>query len=500
ARQLVVMVRFKPAGGLDTGAASGLMGGISNPIEGAVSAIESVAASIPGLNMFLKEEKKETASEKEYKYHEDYSDWDKLLDKIKDGIKEMNPESDIEKFEFSSTDVDGRKKDAKELGEKIKSKMSGWKKYTSFVHFIGLGQGGNVANECTDLLAKDDTFKSEKWLVKSVVYMAAPAYKNVHVLNKESMKGKGAAFSFGNQYDLTQAAIDHFDDNEKLLTLIKDSNKNTLSLAVGKVKLRLVNILAIILGGLHVSAGPDALKDLDKIDQVKDEIKGLIDDILGFIKTLIDEGTSLIKLDEIPDFKNISSGYDAIPDKCVGELKSVIDDIKNKAIDGAKHTNLSLGPSDLAGVLNCLCPLFDAISGSLGVLKPKTKGGEDLAQQIIDQAGVKKVFAPAKETPTYLPLDKEYLDKAIEAAKNNTPDMAGGLVSKVRELLGKATAKTNEVKDMAAEQKQQLAEAISCLTLPMLPTKLEFYTRLVQLIPFDLEKLTKEYTGGNLMG
>ena len=69
ARQLVVMVRFKPAAGLDTGAASSLMGGISNPIESAVSAVESAAASIPGLDMFLKEEKKETDSEKEYKYY-----------------------------------------------------------------------------------------------------------------------------------------------------------------------------------------------------------------------------------------------------------------------------------------------------------------------------------------------------------------------------------------------------------------------------------------------
>ena len=500
ARQLVVMVRFKPAGGLDTGAAAGLMGGITNPIDSAVSAIESAAASIPGLNMFLTEEKNKTTSEKEYDYFKDYADWDKLLDKIKKGIQEMNEESDVEKFEFSSTDADGRKNDAKELNEKIKSKMSAWKKYTSFVHFIGLGQGGNVVNECTGLLAKDDTFKTEKWNVKSVVYMAAAQYKNVHVFNKDCCKGKGAVFSFGNQYDLTQGALDYFDDNEKLLTLIKDSNKNAISLAVGKVKLRLVKILAIILGGLHVSAGPDALKDLDKIDQVKDEIKGLIEDILGFLKKLIDEGTSFVKLDEIPDFANISSGYDSIPDKCVAELKTTIDQIKDKAIDGAKNTNLSLGPSDLAGVLNCLCPLFDAISGSLGVLKPKTKGGEALAQHIIDEAGVKKVFAPAGDQSTYLNIDKEYLDKAIEAAKNNDPDMSTVLISKVNKLLSKATEKTNEVKDMDADHKQHLAEAISCLTLPMLPTKKDFYTKLVQLIPFDLQKLTEQYTGGNLMG
>ena len=84
--------------------------------------------------------------------------------------------------------------------------------------------------------------------------------------------------------------------------------------------------------------------------------------------------------------------------------------------------------------------------------------------------------------------------------RHTTPDLAGGLISKVHELITKATEKTNEVKDMDAEHKQHLAEAISCLTLPMLPTKKDFYTKLVNLIPFDLEKLTKEYTGGNLMG
>lgn len=498
-KQLVVMVRYRP-GGLNTGGAAGLLGGVTNPIESAVGAIESAAASIPGLNMFISEEKKETSSEKEYTYHKEYANWDKVLDKIKDGLQEMNDESDVEKFEFSSADEDGRKKDAKELNEKIKSKMSGWKKYTASVHFIGLGQGGNVVNECTDLLAKDDTFKTEKWAVKSVVYVAAPQYKNVHLLNKASMKGKGGVYSFGNLYDLTQHAVDYFDDNEKLLTLIKDSNKNVLSLAVGKVKMRLVSILAILLGGLHVSAGPDALKDLDKIDQVKDEIQGLIEDILGFIKKLIDEGTSFVDLKEIPDFSKISEGYDTIPDKCISELKTVIDDIKNKAVDGAKHANLSLGPSDLAGVLNALCPLIDTISNSFGVLKPNTKGGEDLANQVIVKAGVKKVYAPATEKTVYLPMDKDYINKAAEAAKKQDPDMAGALISKVNDLLTKATEKTNEVDKMDATQKQFLAEAISCLTLPMLPTKKDFYAKLVKMIPFDLNKATEDFTANKLLG
>ena len=499
AKQLLVLVRFKP-GGLDTAAAGSLLGSVSNPIDSAVGAIESAAASIPGLNMFITEEKNNSSSEKEYNYYKDYSDWDKFLDNAKSNLNELNKENDTLKFEFSSTDAEGRKKDAKELQSKIKAKFSAWKKYTAYIHFIGLAQGGNVINECSDLLAKDNDFKNEKWSVRSVIYLAVPLYKNEHVFNKESLKGQGSLTSFGNLYDLTQGGVGYFDDNDKLLTLITDSNKNVLSLAVGKVKLRLVKVLAIALGGLQISVGPDALKDLDKIDQVKDEIKGMIDDMVGFMQKLVSEGTSFVKLPDIPDFKKISDDYGDIPGRSVTELTQAIDDIKNKAIDGAKHTSLSLGPSDLAGIFNALCPLFDAVSQSFGVLKPDTKGGEDLATQIIDSAGIKKVFAPSADKPTYLPLDKDYIAKAVEAAKKNEPDMAGSIVLKVQEHITKATENTNDVKQMSAEEKMHVAQAIACLSLPMLPTKKDFYAKLINLLPFDLNKLTEDMKADKLMG
>jgi hypothetical protein len=500
-RHLVVMVRFKPAAGLNTNSATSMLGGVTSAVDGAVSAVEGAIASIPGLNMFITEEKNNNKSETAYDYFNDYSDWDAMFDKIKDSIKEVNDKSEVEKFEFDSIDEKGRKNEAKKLKSKIDSKIAGWKKYTSAIHFIGLGQGGNVINECTHLLADDETFKTEKWAVKSVAYVATPLYKNIHTLNKAALKGKGKVLSYGNQYDLTQAALEYFDDNEKLLTLIKDSNKNSLSLAVGKIKLRLIKVMAIVLSGLQIKTDPDSINALQKkFDDLKSELEGVVKDMVGFITTLKDEGTSFIDLDLIPDFKDISAGYDTIPDKAVAIIEKVFGDIATKAKSTFANKGLELGPSDLAKALNCLCPVFDAISNSLAVLKPKEKAGEDLAKQVLDNAGIKKVFAPAAQTPTYLPIDKEYINKAIEAAKNNTPDLVGALINKVKDLLTKATLTTNDVKDMTVEQKQQVAQAISCLVLPMLPTKLDFYSKLIQFIPFNIQELTEDLTGQNLMG
>ena len=497
-RQLVVLVRYKP-GGLDMASAGSMVGKLTNPIEGAVSAIESAAASIPGLNMFIKEEKKETSSEKEYTYFKDYSAWDKLMTTIKKGLLEMNPDSAVETFEFDSTDADGRKKAGKDLLDKVNSKIAGWKKYTSYIHFIGLGQGGNVANECATLLAADSTFKAEKWNVQSLIYVGTPLYEDKHKPDEASLKGSGGKFAFGNRYDLTQAVVACFDDSEKLLTLIKDSNKNVLSLAIGKLKLRLVKILAVVLSGLHIDVGPDALDDLNKIDTIKEEIKGLIDDILGFIDKLIGEGTSFIKLDEIPEFSGIADGYPQIPDKCVKMIEAWLKEVKDKTVDGAKHANLSLGPQDLAGVLNCLCPLFDAISQSLAVFKPGTKGAEKLAQQIVEKSGISKIYKPG-ETPAYLDIDTAQIQKAKDMADKNEPDMSVVLIAKVRGLLASAAEKGNDVKSLGAAQKAQLAEAIGCLTLPMLPSKKEFYAKLINALPFDLKALSERYNAGALAG
>lgn len=60
--------------GDDLAAAGGLISGVTDKIDGAVSAIEDVASSIPGLDLFIKEKKIESTSEKEY--CSDFSAWE----------------------------------------------------------------------------------------------------------------------------------------------------------------------------------------------------------------------------------------------------------------------------------------------------------------------------------------------------------------------------------------------------------------------------------------
>ncbi len=495
-KQLVVLVRFKP-GGYDTGAAEGMVGKISNPIEDAIGAVEDAMASIPGLNMFIKEDKAaKSKSDDKYTYFKDYSGWDNVFKKMGDGLKEMDPENAIDTFEFSSTDSDGRKKDAKDLYDKVKDKFSAWKKYTANIHFIGLGQGGNVVNECTDLLAKDDTFKSEKWCVKSVIYVATPLYEKEHLLNQDSLKGEGAAFGFGNFYDLSQKAIHYFEPNEDLLKLIADSNKSVLSLPVGKVKLRMIQVLAILLSGLHLSAGDTS--ELGKFKQVLDEVKGMVSDILDLFKTLIKEGTSFVKLGDLPKFSSMADGLGQIPGQVVSELKDYLDALLNKAKSGAMAGSLSVSPADLAGLLNCLCPLFDAITNMLKVLSYDSDSGGEIATQIIDKAGIKKVYAPGELNQTNLPVDEDYAQKALEAAQKDDPDMAGAIFSKVADHLKNATSGGSDVSSMSDDQKVALAEAITCMTLPMLPTKRDFYTKLLNALPFNLAEFTKSFTADKL--
>jgi hypothetical protein len=499
-KQLIVMVRYKPAppaAGFDTAGASSILDGVTGAVQGAASAAENAAASIPGLNMFIKEEKTDSTSEKEYTYYKDYSGWDSVFSKIESGLKEMNSESQTDKFEFSSTNADGRKNDAKELLNKVKSKISGWSKYSANIHFIGIGQGGNVVNECTDLLAKDSQFSSEKWLVKSVIYVGTPLYKNLHLINKEALKKQGGTFSFSNVYDLTQNAIECFDGNEKLLKLIEDSNKNTLSLATGKVKLRLVQLLAIVLSGMNISVNDTS--QLNKFDKIKDEAKGMVEDVLDIVKRLTSEGASFAKLGDLPEFSKITNGYSDIPNKVSARLGAFIDDFTNKVKNQAKSANMSLSPADLAGVLNCLCPLFEAISSSMSIFKYESKTSADLARQIIESAGITKVYPVTDQLGETLPVDESYTNKVVQTVQAGKPDKTVVFIKTIREAIAKAAEGQNDANNMNSDQKTLLAEAIMCMVQPMLASKKKLYRKLLEFIPLDVNKLTESISADKLM-
>jgi hypothetical protein len=510
-RQLVVLIRYKPAaaGGYDMGGATSMLSSITDKVDAVTSAIEDVMSNIPGLDMFVKEEKNNPfPADEAYTFYDDYSVWDQQLSSIKDNLKELHEESKAELFEFSDQSIESAKAEGEKLFGKVEGWIADWKKYTVWIHLIGIGQSSGVIGVCSQKMAGSEKFKQEKWVLKSAIHYASGIIGKEYQLNPAAFKKEGKQIAFSSAYDLTAQALHYFDQSDALIQLIKDSNKNTLSLATGKVKLRIIKAMSIILSGLNISANDTS--QLDKFSQIKDELVGLVKDMIDFVKTLIDEGTSYIKLPDLPDFGQLSNGFDGIAD----QVKKEFDDFLNKEDPakpeedgllvklkkGAKNTNLSVGPSDLAMVLNCLCPLFDQITKSLSVLKVGAKDAEQIALQVIDKAGIKKVFNADKMSPATIITDLPYVQAMQEAAKQGNPDTASALVQKVQGLLKKASAKTQDIQQMSSAEKMMVAEAITSMTIPMLPSKIGFYKKLLEVIPFNLAELTQDYTMGKLGG
>lgn len=504
-RQLVVFIRRKApsGGGLGDGlaAAEGMVSKVSNAVESAVSAAESAMASIPGLNMIVKEEKKETTAQDKYNYFEDYGDWDKIIDVTEDALTDMNPDSKIHQFEYEPKDADGRRLDAQSLLSEIKSKMSGWNDRLSAIHFVALDDGGNIADECAGLLADEAPVKNGKWIIKSVIRTGTPLYIKTNEADKKKIKGV-KTFCFGNKYDFTQRAIAYFEPYDKLIEKVKDANEGTLSLFIGKIKMHMVQALAVLLKGVSIGTSSDGQSPDQLYNGIKDEVEGLIKEVTGSIKQLIGEGMGMVKPGDLPEFKNMLNGYDQIPSQCISELKQFITDFKKLLEDRAEKITsgeTNLGLSDLSNILNCLCPLFDTLTASMKYFSYKEKGSAALSQQIIDNCEIKKVFAPSSEKIQWLDVDSEMIEGAVKAAENEQPDMAPVLAEQIASLLKEATKKTNTVSEMNEDEKAKVAQALYLITTPMLPSKIDFYKKLIQAIPFNLGQLLEVVNGNEYL-
>lgn len=504
-RQLVVFIRRKApsAGGLggELAAADSMVSKVTNAVESAAGAVESTMASIPGLNMIIKEDKKENNSQEKYDYFEDYAGWDKIIDTTEDLLTDMQPDSKAHKFEYDANDADKRKQVAQTLLSEIKSKITDWKEYSSYIHFVALGSGGNIANECANMLAEETPVKNGKWTIKSMIYTGATLYKNAHVLDTKKVTS-AQVFSFGNKYDFTQRAIAYFEPTDSLIQKVKDANKGTLSLFIGKIKMHMVQALAVLLKGVHLGTSKSGQSPDQLYNGIKGEVEGLIKEIVGSIKQLIEEGMGMVKPGELPEFKKMLDGYDQIPTQCVNELKQFISDFKQLLENRAKQITsgqTNLGISDLSEILNCLCPLFDTLTNSMKYFSYTEKGSKELSQQIIDNCGIKEVYTPSDEKIKWLDVDKEMIDGAIKAVENEQPDMASVLADQILSLLKDATKKTNSVGNMNDDEKAKVAQALYLITTPMLPSKIDFYKKLIAAIPFNLGALLNVVNGNEYL-
>lgn len=509
-RQIVVIARFKPAESVFSqsgmASASGLIGSVTGAAEKAVSAVESVMASIPGIQMFIKEDKKDSSSEKAYKY--DYSEWNSKTPGIDKNIKKIFSENEVAPvFEFDAVDIDGRKEAAKKLyNEKLKSSLSKWSKYKVRIHLVGIGQGGNVMNELTQLLSKDSQYNSEDWFVKSVFYVSTPVYSDFHKLDEECLKSQGEVIHFNSSLDLTQRVIAYFSPAEDFLKFIENCNSNTLSLAVGKIKLTIVKILSLFLG--NTSIGPGNTGGLDKFGQIKPEIENLVNQMTGMVKQIASEISSFIDPGKLPEFGEALNGLDDIPKQSMDAFGTFIsnlgDTIKNQGKSIVSGGG-SLGPQNLMGVFNCLCPLLEQITKAISVLDYESPATVALANQMIENAGITELYGKGQTEGNSVELNSvsaEYQKERLKIYKDEGKiDKINKLIDDASELLLDIKNGKEDIKALNNEKKIQLAGALYSIIQPMLISKKRVLEELQKWIAkLDIEALLKDISANKLLG
>lgn len=505
-KQMLVLVRYKPAAAMGAG---DMIGGIAGKVQGMADTVQDAANSIPGLNLFFKEEKEpEKKNDKAYNYYDDYAGWDAYMKKMKDElVNKLNNDNETLVFDFDANDAAGLQKEGQKLLAQVKSKVAGWKDYTACFHFVGIGQGGNVANECIKELANESDFQN-KWWVQSVVYVGTPLYRNRHVFNEAAVfKGRGRAHSFGNAYDLTQSVIAYFEPNDQLLKMIAESNANLLSVFTGKIKAQLIATLGRLLTIEGFGTSHDNAGNVNKLIQCKDDVQGLVEECISAFKSVVDAVPGLVSPPDLPKLDQMLQGFDAVPGKSVKRLEKFIDELK-KVRQG---TSLDTSRINLGKLFNFLCPLVDQLTGMLKLFAFDSETTNQLFDKVLDKAGVKKILQPAALANTTLPVDP-YIEKVAEMAQKaaaqegenawqNTEvfqyDQATTMISTCKSNIA-AVTRSGDLDisaSLSADAKAKVGAVIAAMLLPMMPGKKKFYGVLLSYIPLDgitgfLKKLT----------
>ncbi|MEP7171302.1 MAG: hypothetical protein ABI855_18180, partial [Bacteroidota bacterium] len=382
----------------------------------------------------------------------------------------------------------------------------------------GIGQGGNVIRECLQLAANDSTFVNEKdnnesarkkWTIKSVTYVATPIYKKMHKLDKLP---KGCSvLSVYSRLDLTQLAVEYFDPADNLLDLIKKYETNTLSFVVGKIKMRVVKILAIIFGGLNLDVNDmgKTKKQIDDFAGIADEVEGLIKDIISLVTEMISQFEELVnvKSDDLTQFKDAVDNYDKIPElskNILGdELFNEDDPTKPPGLvqrikSMATNTNLDLAKADLGRFLNFLNPLLDGLTNSLKTLtgaasliksgshkndKTVKSSQEQLADKIADSLNGAKIYEIGDNNPGNsidVTSKDGYYPKIINKIKEeHKADLVFSYISSIQSKLNAASREGEDPTLTTFPAKKSLTEAIAIFAHPLLISKGELIDKLM---------------------
>ncbi|WP_108737578.1 hypothetical protein [Flavobacterium kingsejongi] len=133
---------------------------------------------------------------------------------------------------------------------------SGWKRKEVHLHLIGHSHGGNVINEFTDLITRDNRFP-EFWKIKSITYLSTPFFQKKHQLNHAKLHKNCKIINVHNEYDITQRFVADF-TLINLEILITNFQKGDFDKALARLKepdFKVYDMLNRKLGGLNLAEG-----------------------------------------------------------------------------------------------------------------------------------------------------------------------------------------------------------------------------------------------------
>lgn len=150
---------------------------------------------------------------KRYEANKDY--WRASVTNFWGKVKELKPQYldlHIEDNFFSwsgDNNTEERKKGADRMLDLLVRAYPGFKNREAHLHLIGHSHGGNVINQFTELISKDNRFPL-LWKVKSITYLSTPFFQKKHQLNHSKLHADCKIINVHNDYDLTQQLIADF--------------------------------------------------------------------------------------------------------------------------------------------------------------------------------------------------------------------------------------------------------------------------------------------------
>lgn len=166
--------------------------------------------------------------------------WQDGLQSFWEKTKELAPQYldlHVEGSFFSwsgANNTEERNKAADRLLDLLMRVYPAYKNHETHLHLIGHSHGGNVINQFTNLIVKDQRFP-KLWKIKSITYLSTPFFKKKHQLNHTKLHKECKVINVHNEYDLTQRLIADFSLVE-LVDFLRDFHMDNFSKGLNVLK------------------------------------------------------------------------------------------------------------------------------------------------------------------------------------------------------------------------------------------------------------------------